>query len=417
MYWRYLCSLFVVMLLVGIGSTSLQAASNFADPAFQTQWQQGEAVTPNFWGSLDLAKSGQQEPYQEAQGGQRLVQYFDKARMELTNGKRTNGLLTVELITGQMQKGDATFEQRAPARINIAGDPGTNGLAYADLASVVGKRCIDPCIFAFQNGKVESLQPNTTLPVPRADSVRQFTGSGAFDDPANRYHEFVPIAFAEFVKSLSLPITETTGYAITPLVLAQVQIGGKPTWVLVQAFERRVLTYTEGNPDPYKVEFGNIGQHYYQWRYGMGGSNVTATAATPKQSTQPDFSAFAKRWGHHGYQLVVDMNGSAHEDQRTYNDCSSSNKATDVPCEDPYTSYAAHTAMQFTSTSNGIAKGKILTSNYPREEAVGDAVTLTLKPYDMAEVKVGSHEPITLCGPDYSKLAPPDIQKQGLCGA
>ena len=35
----------------------------------------------------------------------------------------------------------------------------------------------------------------------------------------------------------------------------------------VQAFERRVLTYTESNPDPFKTEFSNIGRHYYKWRY------------------------------------------------------------------------------------------------------------------------------------------------------
>jgi hypothetical protein len=35
----------------------------------------------------------------------------------------------------------------------------------------------------------------------------------------------------------------------------------------LQCFERRCLTYTPDNPEGWQVEFGNIGRHYYQWRY------------------------------------------------------------------------------------------------------------------------------------------------------
>ncbi len=38
--------------------------------------------------------------------------------------------------------------------------------------------------------------------------------------------------------------------------------------VVVQVFERRVLTYNVANADAFKVEMGNIGEHYHQWRYG-----------------------------------------------------------------------------------------------------------------------------------------------------
>ncbi len=38
--------------------------------------------------------------------------------------------------------------------------------------------------------------------------------------------------------------------------------------VLMQCFERRCLTYTPGNPAGWQVEAGNVGQHYYVWRYG-----------------------------------------------------------------------------------------------------------------------------------------------------
>jgi hypothetical protein len=39
--------------------------------------------------------------------------------------------------------------------------------------------------------------------------------------------------------------------------------------VLVQLFERRILTYTPGNPRGFEVEMGNVGQHYHRWRYGF----------------------------------------------------------------------------------------------------------------------------------------------------
>jgi hypothetical protein len=102
----------VIAAVLYIPALTMGAATGFADPRFQQQWQQGEALTPNFWGPLSIAKEGQQEPYKEAQGGSRLVQYFDKGRMELTNGAVTNGLLATEIVKGQVQIGDATFQAK-----------------------------------------------------------------------------------------------------------------------------------------------------------------------------------------------------------------------------------------------------------------------------------------------------------------
>jgi hypothetical protein len=57
-----------------------------------------------------------------------------------------------------------------------------------------------------------------------------------------------------------------TGYPISEPYWARVKVAGVEKWVLVQAFEWRVLTYTPDNPDGWKVEAGNVGQHYHQWR-------------------------------------------------------------------------------------------------------------------------------------------------------
>jgi hypothetical protein len=45
-------------------------------------------------------------------------------------------------------------------------------------------------------------------------------------------------------------------------------VGGKELPILFQVFERRVLTYNPANPPAFRVEMGNVGQHYQLWRYG-----------------------------------------------------------------------------------------------------------------------------------------------------
>ena len=87
------------------------------------------------------------EPYVESPGGERTVQYFDKTRMEINDPAGdpstawfvTNGLLVVELITGELQLGDATFEPRDPATGNVAGDQDDpTGPTYQTMARLLG---------------------------------------------------------------------------------------------------------------------------------------------------------------------------------------------------------------------------------------------------------------------------------------
>jgi hypothetical protein len=82
-------------------------------------------------------------------------------------------------------------------------------------------------------------------------------------DDATKHN--VPQAFAQFRDKMGLL---TTGYAISEPFQTNVMVGGKAQYLTAQVFERRVLTYTAANPEQFRVEFGNIGQHYYQWRYG-----------------------------------------------------------------------------------------------------------------------------------------------------
>jgi len=58
------------------------------------------------------------------------------------------------------------------------------------------------------------------------------------------------------------------GYPISEPFWARVRIGGIERDVLIQLFERRTLTYVPDNPAGWRVEMGNVGRHYYRWRYG-----------------------------------------------------------------------------------------------------------------------------------------------------
>lgn len=255
-----------------------QGASQFANPAFQQQWQSVERVIPNFYGPLTTANDATTEPYIEGQyngqSGVRLVQYFDKARLEqITPSRRiTSGLLTVELKTGNLQLGDSTFAQNSPANIGIAGDPGGGGPTYADLMQLPEKSA--------QGGGSVNLKwdPSTnTYANITALSDPQTTFVEYLSDPSGRFGQNVPRAFADFLKRIPGGYLLPMGYPIGPAFVANVRLKGVDNVpIVIQPFQRRVLTYTASNREATRVEFGNIGRHYYQWRISLGGNGSTS---------------------------------------------------------------------------------------------------------------------------------------------
>lgn len=269
------------------------AAPTFATAAFQTQWNAAEATVPNFWGPpLQLARDGQNEPYVEgklADGttGQRLVQYFDKARMEQTtaSGPVTNGLLTVELISGRRQIGDNAFSVYPPSNSPVAGDPGDSFLTYKILAALPAKIAQDTAPVS------RVLNPDGTFGTDAALGADTNAAFGSYQgDPGGQYGHNIPAGMWTYLQGLPVAWLNTMGFPITEAFWARVKVGGTIKPVMVQPFQRRVLTYTPGNPQGFLVEMGNIGQHYFQWRYttARDGSNVaptTAPTATPTGTT------------------------------------------------------------------------------------------------------------------------------------
>lgn len=142
---------FIVSIVLLVPALVSQAAvSTNAD--FDRTWARTDKpvadgqVSPTWmWGPQPFTEPVT-EPYAECPGGSRTVQYFDKSRMEITDPAGdptsvwfvTNGLLSTELITGNLQLGNDTFEQRTPAAINVAGDADdTNGPTYATFTNLL----------------------------------------------------------------------------------------------------------------------------------------------------------------------------------------------------------------------------------------------------------------------------------------
>jgi len=250
--------------LLGSSAPITQSLANsraFAASTFQQLWSSTDATAQGrtyVWGPAPFTE-GQHEPYDSAM---RTVQYFDKGRMELTNGTLSAGLLTQELITGRQQMGDSTFIQRAPAHVPVAGDADNTFPTYADLAKLQKTRSNN---VATTKSVTKLYKPDGSFEVfnPKGDTLATTTGY----DVQTEYN--IPKAFVDFRGTSNIGGLAVIGLAITEPVWVNVKVGGKSVPVLIQGFERRVLTYTPSNSPGFRVEYGNIGRAYYRWRYGV----------------------------------------------------------------------------------------------------------------------------------------------------
>ncbi len=298
----------VVLLLMSILQAGAVAPGN---QYFQRSWARtdqpvasGQAVRTWMWGP-DAFTNELQEPYSESPSGQRSVQYFDKARMEIsqpTSGDPnsiwyvTNGLLVVELITGRMQIGDANFTQRQPATVNVAGDADDpTGPTYASFAQVLGAAPLPigsasaPFVISQaidrNGGVIEALRwANYGIGTAQLDEVTQHT----IAEPFWAFMNATGIVY-ENGNYVSAGLFENpyfaTGRPITEAYWASVKVGGGYQDVLMQCFERRCLTYNPANAPEWRVEAGNVGRHYYAWRYSGGSGSPTATASASPSVT------------------------------------------------------------------------------------------------------------------------------------
>ncbi len=301
----------ITLLILGVILTNAipAAAVDFAHPAFKRVWDRTDALVASgqvtrtwFWGPEPRAAA--QEQYIDAPTGTgtRLVQYFDKSRMEINNPNAdqtaqwfvTNGLLTIELISGQMQIGNNSFVNRYSANIPISGDTNdSNAPTYSAFANVSNTRKSDHS----QANRIGQFVTNTINKDGQVgDDPTKAALSGTkvtYFEPATRHN--IPDIFWQFLNA-SGPVSENgqivnqrlidpwfyaSGFPISDAFWGRVKIKGETQDVLIQAFERRVLTYVPTNPLGFQVEMGNIGLHYYDWRYKDAGKPPSSGSPTP----------------------------------------------------------------------------------------------------------------------------------------
>jgi hypothetical protein len=294
-----LASLLTVLLLAGsLGSllpvsayhdSSVEGPHAIAEQVFQRTWARTDDPVASLrvqrtwmWGPEPYT-AGIVEEYDTAPGGTRIVQYFDKSRMEDNRYRGsdpwdvTNGLLVVEMMDGRIQTGDGSFVDHplGASTENIAGDPGdTDGPTYATFASLRAvPAATDGATLNQRVSRAGVITVDTNLNVHAVTAAQRVTEPGIDHQIASPFWAFmnatglVREGDGERTDKLFLSPYYATGYPITEAYWATVKVGGTYRDVLMQCFERRCLTYTPDNEPTWQVEAGNVGQHYYRWRY------------------------------------------------------------------------------------------------------------------------------------------------------
>ena len=293
----------IVLLLVSlVGSTfrSVWGQTETIHPAFQQLWDRTDSLVasgvvsrPWFWGPTPIVSLLERfaDPIHGA--GSRMVVYFDKGRMEINDPSAnpnspffvTSGLLVEELISGNMQVGSHEFVDGNPANIPIFGDRrDTRAPTYASFASVASTRLIP----RRQPDRTGQLVAETIDKAGRIgyDATRtNMPGvQMVYYEPSTGHN--VPEVFWRFLHATGTILTEVgqietvslsdpwfiySGLPISDAYWSKIRVGTEVKDIMVQAFERRILDYIPTNPPDFQVEMGNVGLHYYDWRYrGIG---------------------------------------------------------------------------------------------------------------------------------------------------
>ncbi len=297
------------LLTVLMSTASTAQAVDFSTPQFRNMWQRadypvkiGASKRGYTWGPDPFFSSF--EPYAETPNGQRRVEYFDKARMEISRPDLnpnsqyyvTNGLVVKEMVTGAMQRGDNSFAQRFPAYDEpVAGDPLAGNPDAATYASFYALATfynsfkntatspeVGPALLDRQPDRINERAVDT---ISKGGALGRNDLLGSLEGVNYVYYERtlghnIPKVFWDYLNqngevfeynkiSFAKPFdwVTTMGYPISDAYWTRTNVAGVPRDVMVQLYERRILTFTPANTDPLKVEMGNVGRHYFSWRY------------------------------------------------------------------------------------------------------------------------------------------------------
>ena len=216
-------------------------------------------------------------------------------------GYVTLGLLTREMITGQVQIGDKSFRADGPANIDVAGDlDDTAAPTYASLARVLGNTPIPQGWSITQTidraDKVTDNSSYATYGVTSAHLVAQTRPQRSLS--LLGLSELLGPGYGRGSRHSGFPLQQPAGdYRLSAdrAVLDDCQARRQADAGPDPGLERRILTYTPSNADGWKVESNNAGEHYFDWRYGaMDGSSTPLNAAAVEFARRRRQSARAR---------------------------------------------------------------------------------------------------------------------------
>jgi hypothetical protein len=256
------------------------------DSAFADRWARADgpvasgATTRSWlWGPAPFYLG--KEQYGTGPDAGRLVQYYDKSRMEINAPSPlpqdkdkpyyvTNGLLVTEMVAGRIRIGDtAEITASVPCTIPVAGDKRADNPLTPDYATLRGVASLTG----------DNRAPNRIgQPVNEAMDVHGIVSSTKPGAPTAGYASYaaetghnIPDVFWSYMQGMQgtygFDWVYVLGYPITEAYWTQMRVAGHDYPVLIQAFQRRVLTYAPDFPADWRVQQGNVGQHYFEWRY------------------------------------------------------------------------------------------------------------------------------------------------------
>lgn len=239
----------------------------------------GDADRAWLWGPSPISTST--EFYPESPNGSRTLVYYNKGRLDILDPNVSSaddwyavgGLLVQEMLAGYIQFGDTFFVERERPNVPLTGDFNqAQPVTYATLAPFtsawgeegsdgfasggerrVGERTGET-VMAFLGGDGR-LIPNAVL-----DSGVRFAG---YDETTG--HNIADI-FADWNAAQPYHELYLLGHPISEPYWIDTVVNGQTQTILIQAFQRRVLTYNVNNPAGWQVESTNVGDHYRAWR-------------------------------------------------------------------------------------------------------------------------------------------------------
>jgi hypothetical protein len=313
-------SLFWVCLLAFIplfNSTNAAPPGNFA---FDRLWSradkpvaEGRVTRGWLWGPEALTPV-LGEPSDDPNQAVQLTQYFDKGRMEFSLDPDVDrlgpsyvlsGAIARELVTGELRTGTGPSETRTPPTISLIGDPDdTTGPTYATFASLLddpARPDESPVIERLERDG--SISDDAALGAYGVTSAHRVSLPGLDHQIASPFWEYLT-ATGEIWQNnrftegqiLEEPLV-IVGLPLTEAYWTRTKVDGVDRDILIQVFERRVLTYNPKLQPGWQVQHANTGLHYLHWRYPDLGKLPVATDPNPALPavSPPDLAGLEQR--------------------------------------------------------------------------------------------------------------------------